>query len=122
MPVYRALMTLERSRNSAVDDPLYSRYRLPIPLNLGVVKCGNWPSSVPEELVLEGRYGIGVDEDVASAHLVFEKAVADAAASDDWLLSHPPLVEWRGGQFHPARTPPGHHLTSTVAGADRGAG
>jgi acetylornithine deacetylase len=119
MPIYQALITLERSRNSSVDDPLYSRYQLPIPLNLGVVKCGNWPSSVPEELVLEGRYGIGVDEDVASAHLAFEKAVADATASDDWLLSHPPLVEWRGGQFNPARTPTEHHLTTTVAGAYR---
>lgn len=119
MPIYEALMRLERRRNSAVDDPLYSRYRLPIPLNLGVVKCGNWPSSVPEELVLEGRYGIGVDEDVASAHTVFIKAVADAVASDDWLRSHPPLVEWRGGQFNPARTPTGHRLTTTVATAYR---
>jgi len=117
MPIYNALMSLEKTRNAAVNDPLYSRYRLPIPLNLGVVKCGNWPSSVPEELVLEGRYGIGVDEDVSSAHRAFEKAVADAVASDAWLRGHPPIVEWRGGQFTPVRTPTDHPIVKMVADA-----
>jgi acetylornithine deacetylase len=117
MPIYNALMNLEKTRNAAVKDPLYSRYRLPIPLNLGVVKCGNWPSSVPEELVLEGRYGIGVDENVASAHYAFEKTIADVVSSDAWLRENPPTLEWRGGQFTPVRTPTDHPLVKMVADA-----
>ncbi len=117
MPIYNALMNLEAKRNSEVRDPLYSRYRLPIPLNIGVVKCGTWPSSVPEELVFEGRYGIGVDEDVDEAHRAFEDAVSNAAGSDDWLSIHPPKIEWVGGQFNPARTPMDNRISTTLAKA-----
>ena len=117
MPIYNALMELEAKRNSKVRDPLYSHFKLPIPLNLGVVKCGAWPSSVPEELILEGRYGIGVDEDVAEAHRAFEDAVSAAAGFDDWLTVHPPEIEWVGGQFNPARTPRDSIISTTVAGA-----
>ena len=117
MPIYNALMELEAKRNSEVSDPLYSRYKLPIPLNIGVVKSGTWPSSVPEELVLEGRYGIWVDEDVGLAHRAFEDAVSNAAASDDWLSIHPPEIEWVGGQFNPARTPKDSLISTMLAEA-----
>ena len=117
MPIYNALMNLEAKRNSEVRDPLYSHYRLPIPLNIGVVKCGAWPSSVPEDMVLEGRYGIGVDEDVFEAHRAFEDAVSATAGLDDWLSNHPPEIEWVGGQFNPARTPRDSMISTTVAKA-----
>ena len=119
MPIYNALMSLEIKRNSEVHDPLYSRYRLPIPLNIGVVKCGSWPSSVPEELVFEGRYGIGVDEDVGVAHRAFEEAVSNASCADDWLNIHPPEIEWVGGQFNPTRTPMDNSVSTTLAKAYR---
>jgi len=117
MPVYNALMDLEKRRNTGVKDPLFATYRLPIPLNIGIVQCGNWPSSVPEKLIFEGRYGIGVDEDVSEARRVFEEAVARAASLDDWLKKHPPTIEWWGGQFNPARTSVDHPLTTTLAKA-----
>ena len=117
MPIYNALMKLEAKRNSEVKDPLYSSYRLPIPLNIGVVKCGTWPSSVPEELTLEGRYGIGVDEDVSEAHRALEEAVSTAASRDEWLRAHQPEIEWVGGQFNPARTPRDSAISTTVAQA-----
>jgi acetylornithine deacetylase len=114
MPIYRALTDLEKIRNESVTDPLYTRYKLPIPLNLGVVRCGNWPSTVPEGLVLEGRYGIGVDENFTEARQRFEEAVQHAADTDDWLTTHRPVVEWRGGQFTPARTPITEPIVKTL--------
>jgi acetylornithine deacetylase len=33
------------------------------------------------------------------------------------LREHPPVVEWWGGQFYPARTPLDHPLVETVTGA-----
>jgi len=117
MPIYKTLTSLEAKRNSEVRDPLYTGYRLPIPLNIGVVKCGSWPSSVPEELEFEGRYGIGVDENVAEAHKAFENAVSIAAESDDWLRIHPPEIEWVGGQFNPARTSRDNLISTTLAEA-----
>jgi len=117
MPIYSALIDLERKRNEAIDDPLYTQYRLPIPLNIGTVRCGSWPSSVPEKLVFEGRYGIWVDENVDEAHRTFEGAVARAAGTDDWLKGHPPEIEWWGGQFNPARTPLDHPIVTTLSDA-----
>ena len=93
LPIHSALMELERARNSRVQDPLFSRYRLPYALSIGKLQAGDWASSVPESLVFEGRYGVAVGEDVAAARLLFEEAVARAAEADPWLQDHPPAVE-----------------------------
>jgi acetylornithine deacetylase len=84
---------------------------------VGNVRAGTWASSVAESLVFEGRYGISVDEDQMAARRSLEEAVAGAAESDPWLRDHPPVVEWWGGQFYPARTPLEHPLVQTIAGA-----
>ncbi len=117
VPIHQALLELERERNERLQDPLYSRYRLPHALCIGNVRAGTWASSVAESLVFEGRYGISVDEDQDAARRALEEAVAEAAQADPWLRDHPPVVEWWGGQFYPARTPVEHPLVRTVAGA-----
>ena len=117
IPLHEALMTLERERNERHQDPLYARYKLPNALCIGNVKAGTWASSVAESLVFEGRYGIAVDEDQEAARRDFEAAVAEAAQTDPWLRDHPPVVEWWGGQFYPARTPVDHPLVQTISGA-----
>ena len=114
MPIYAALTKLEKDRNSEVDDPLYSRYSLPIPLNLGKIQAGNWPSTVPESLVLEGRYGIGVGEDLDEARRVFEKTLSVTVEADPWLREHRPDMEWWGGQFKPASIPVDDPITLAV--------
>jgi len=117
IPIHEALMTLERERNEELKDPLYERYELPYALCIGKVRAGTWASSVAESLVFEGRYGVAVDEDAATARRSLEEAVAQAAFTDPWLRDHPPLVEWWGGQFDPARIPADHPLVESVTGA-----
>jgi len=117
VPLYQALMALERERNGGARHPLYGRYRLPYPLCIGKVSAGDWPSSVAERLVCEGRYGVAVGEEVATARQQFEATVARAAQADPWLCEHPPLVEWWGGQFEPASIPADHPVVETVAQA-----
>ncbi|HUW95804.1 MAG TPA: ArgE/DapE family deacylase [Anaerolineae bacterium] len=116
VPVHEALMELERERNERLQDPLYARYRLPHALCIGNIRAGTWASSVAESLVFEGRYGIAVDEDQDAARRSLEEAVAEAAQADPWLRDFPPVVEWWGGQFYPARTPVEHPLVQTIAG------
>ena len=117
IPVHAALMELERERNAGVRDPLYARYALPYALCIGRVSAGNWPSSVAERLVCEGRYGVAIGEDLAEARRRFEAAVAQAAQADPWLREHPPIVEWWGGQFEPANVAVDHPIVTTVADA-----
>lgn len=117
LPIHAALLELERERNRAVKDPLYRRYRLPFALSLGRVEAGNWSSSVPDRLVVEGRYGVAVGEPPEAARRTFEAAVGAAAAGDPWLRDHPPRIDWWGGQFDPASIPTDHPLTITVGQA-----
>jgi acetylornithine deacetylase len=116
-PVHAALMELERERNARAHDPLYARYRLPYALCIGTLRAGDWASSVAESLTFEGRLGVAPGEAMADAQRELELAVARAAAADEWLRDHPPLVSWWGGQFAPARTAPDHPIVQTVAGA-----
>lgn len=104
-PIHDALLALEAARNARLRQPLFERYRLPYALSIGRVWAGDWPSSVPDLLVCEGRYGIAPGEDAAAARTEFERAVADGAGRHPFLRDHPPTVEWWGGRFLPAATP-----------------
>lgn len=116
-PVHDALLALEASRNQRLRQPLFARYRLPYALSIGRISAGDWPSSVPDLLVCEGRYGIAPGEDAAAAKAEFEHAVANAARAHAHLSAHPPAVEWWGGQFMPAATPMDASIVSSVTAA-----
>jgi acetylornithine deacetylase len=102
IPLFNALRDLETERNKGIEDPLYSRYGIPYPINIGTVHGGSWPGSVPESLVFQGRVGVVVGERVEDARRSVEDAVARAAETDPWLKENPPRLEWSGYQFDPA--------------------
>jgi acetylornithine deacetylase len=112
-----ALRDLERRRNARLQHRLFSSYEIPFAISIGKVAAGAWASSVPERLVLEGRYGIGIGEDSREAERAFEAAIAAAARDDAWLREHPPVVEWWGARFEPAAIPADHPLVSVLSGA-----
>ncbi|MGH9391746.1 MAG: ArgE/DapE family deacylase, partial [Vicinamibacteria bacterium] len=99
-PVFRALESLERERHRGFRHPLYPEGDLVAPLSIGKVEAGNWPSTVPEELRAEGRFGIFPGEDCASAREAFEAAVR-GVRDDPWFSENPVGVEWFEGQFEP---------------------
>jgi acetylornithine deacetylase len=115
-PVWRALNDLEARRNRDVD-PLTSRWDIAYPLSIGTVRCGDWPSSVPDLLVAEGRLGVAIGEPMEHARQEFEQAVAEACESDEWLRANPVEVEWWGGQFASGRLPEDSDLLGLVASA-----
>lgn len=111
--VHRALREFERQRNAEAP-PLFAHLDLAWPLSVGIVRAGDWASTVPDRLVAEGRYGMRVDETIPAAIAAFEAAVADACAADGWLVDHPVRVSWPGGMFAPGAMPEGHHLLDDV--------
>jgi len=115
--VHRALLDLERDRNTRDIDPLFSWMKLPYAICAGRVRGGDWPSSEADWLELEGRYGVAPGEDLDAARRELEDAIAAAALQDEWLTEHPPTVEWWGGQFLPGRTDTSHPIVTTVSGA-----
>jgi acetylornithine deacetylase len=116
VPVLEALAGLEARRNTDVD-PLVGVWTLPYPLSIGTLSSGDWPSSVPDLLVAEGRIGVALDEPVAAARDALEAAVAEVCAADPWLSDHPVTVEWWGGQFASGRLPAGTGLVERVSSA-----
>jgi acetylornithine deacetylase len=116
--VYDALRQLEDRRNARVpDDPLFARYALPFPISVGTISGGDWASSVPDHVAMEGRLGVIPGETLETARADLEEAVAQAARRDDWLSTHPPIVEWWGGRFLPSRMSTDHPLTVALAEA-----
>ncbi len=111
-PILAALEALEDERNAAGDAAVPGA--LPFPICVGKLWGGEWASSVAEEVVMEGRYGVRPGEDPSVARAALESVVARAAAEDPWLCDHPPRVEWWGGRFEAARVDPNTGIAATV--------
>lgn len=116
LPIRAALVELERLRN-AHPDPLFDGNSLPYPISIGMLRAGDWASSVPDLLVAEGRLGVQLGEPVALARAALEAAVAEACQRDPWLRDHPVRVGWPGGQFASGQLDAAHPLVDEVIGA-----
>lgn len=122
MVVYRDLVDFERERNRGVDDPRLGHLAAPYPICVGTVRGGEWASTVPESVRAEGRFGMGVREDVAAARRALEARVAACCARDDFLRGNPAGVEWWGGQFAPCETPDDAAIVRVARAAARDLG
>jgi acetylornithine deacetylase len=83
---------------------------LPYPTNLGRISGGDWSSTVPDRVTVEGRYGVRVGETPEQAEQALRDAVAAACAGDEWLRDHPASIEITGGRFASAVVPHTHAL------------
>jgi acetylornithine deacetylase len=119
LPLYAAMRAFEAERNRDVVDPLFADYDVPFALCIGTLRSGIWASTVAESLTCEGRLGVAVGEDPAEVRRAFAAVIDDAASADPWLRDQPPVLEWWGGQFHPAAIPADHPIATTVAAAHR---
>jgi acetylornithine deacetylase len=112
--LHRALLAYEARRNAEIDHPLYAPIANKIPINIGKIEAGSWPSSVPEWLVAEGRVGLVPGEDLDAFRAAFVAEIARVAADDPWLREHPPRLEWFSGQFAPAEVSADSPLVALV--------
>ncbi len=110
LDIHRTLIQLERERNSEVEHPLLGKLPLPYPLSIGRVQAGNWSSSVPEELIFEGRIGVAMGEASDAVRRQFERTLLNLAEEDPWLRDHPLEIKWSGGQFESGEIPLHHPL------------
>jgi acetylornithine deacetylase len=108
--VHQALRALEARRNVDVH-ALMSHRPIPYPLSIGTLRAGDWPSSVPDLLVAEGRLGVALEESVEDARADLEQCLAE--------LGHPVEVQWYGGQFAPGVLPVGSPLLEQVSAVHR---
>jgi acetylornithine deacetylase len=114
VPIFENLRELEQERNGVLSHPLYDRVENKVPINVGVVRAGNWASTVPESLIAEVRVGLFPGEEVGPFRDLVSERIAAVAERDPWLREHPPELEWFGGQFAPAEVPPDAPICEAV--------
>lgn len=112
--VNNRILELEKIRNSKVNDSHYKDNPIPFPINIGVIKGGNWPSSVPDEVVLEGRIGVAPNEFLHDVRKELELFLTELQIHDDWFYEHPVTIEWFGAHWIPNEIAKDHPFVELV--------
>jgi acetylornithine deacetylase len=113
----RALEADEAARNGAETDPLMTAHGLPYPTIVGIVRGGDWASTVMDRVVADGRYGVRLGQTWRDAEADLRACIQAACAADDFLRDHQATVELTGGRFSSARVPADHPLPVGLAAA-----
>ena len=88
IPIVAALRRLEAELNESPPPP-YDELEHPINLNVGVVRGGDWPSTVAAECTLSCRLALFPGQEVAWLQGRVEDAIAAAAAAHPYLVGSP---------------------------------
>ncbi|WP_147533670.1 peptidase [Bacillus marasmi] len=117
--IIQKIHQLEKIRNERMNDPLYEKIKIPIPINIGKINSGTWPSSVPDLAIIEGRMGVAPNETMEAAEKEMESILEELKAVDPWFKEHPPTIEWFGGRWLPGDLDIEHPFVEAVASAYR---
>ena len=102
-PLIAALRGLEKRLN-AQGHPAFPGMEHPCNFNLGTIRGGDWPSTVPAWAEFSGRLGFWPDIDFEGVRGLMEAAISRVAETDPWLSQHPPELEFYGFRS------PGHRV------------
>ncbi|CCF15504.1 peptidase, ArgE/DapE family protein [Brevibacillus laterosporus GI-9] len=114
MTVIRQIQRLEQERNQRMSDPLYAKLPIPIPINLGVIQGGKWPSSVSDLVTIEGRMGVAPGEEMEMAKIEMQAALQKLTEEDEWFVDHPVEMEWYGARWVPGEVEMDHPLLARL--------
>ena len=102
--IFEAIQILDRDRHLHYENRIFEFDDNIAPISIGTVAAGDWLSTVPETLVAEGRFGVFPGETLPKARAALLECLAKVTATDPWLQTHPPSLEWIEGQFEPGLT------------------
>jgi acetylornithine deacetylase len=106
---------LEMKRNKQITDPLYEKIPIPIPINIGKIEGGDWPSSVADLVKIEGRMGVSPGEQMKEAKHEMENWLVKLKDVDSWFSEHPVKVEWFGARWVPGSIEVEHPLVKALS-------
>lgn len=117
--IYRALMKLNEERQKRVRYE-YAESEAPhmegraTTINVGVIRGGDWPSTVAGWAELECRIGWPPGESINDVKREIEYTIMEASRRDPWLKDHPPKIEWFGWRAEPAEQDVNHPIVKLV--------
>jgi acetylornithine deacetylase len=114
LAVVEHIRNLETKRNEKISDPLYEKIPIPIPINVGKIEGGDWPSSVADLVKIEGRMGVSPDESIEDAKAEMESWMQKLKDVDPWFEEHPPKFEWFGARWLPGSIDTEHALMNAL--------
>ncbi|HWO98254.1 MAG TPA: peptidase [Bacillus sp. (in: firmicutes)] len=108
------LRELEVKRNRRIQDSLFKQNAIPIPITIGKIEGGTWPSSIADTVTLEGRMGVGWNEQLDEARREMEEWLERLHGKYPCFEEHPVVLEWFGAQWLPVDMNPSHELVKVL--------
>ena len=102
--IQQSILKFEKERHDSFNAPYFESKDRVAPINIGTIKGGEWHSTVPESVVVEGRFGVFPSETTSNARDAFEDHISKISNNDPWLKENPPVIEWFEGQFESGQT------------------
>jgi acetylornithine deacetylase len=112
-----ALRDFEQQMRESFPDPALASVASPYNVNVGTVRSGDWPSSVPGRAVLGVRVGFPRAWSPAEAFERVTAAIMAGAIADPWLIMHPPVVRETGFRAEGFLLERDHPLAEAMAAA-----
>ncbi len=94
-PLFKALRNLEKDLNRTPSAG-FENIDHPANLNIGIIKGGDWPSTVPALAEFHCRIGFLPGTTYQQIQSMVIQTIAAAAAEDEWLSGNLPQVDFYG--------------------------
>jgi len=107
----------ERWNQEDMRHPSYAGDKHPVNFNLGVIRGGEWASSVPTECTFHMRVGFFPGVKLAEVRKMIKQTIADAAAAIAGMKDTPPVVEFVGFQAEGCTVDPNEEMMRALADA-----
>jgi acetylornithine deacetylase len=116
MRLIPALKELEAEMAAALTGP-FAGLDHACNVNVGVIRAGDWPSSVPGAATLGVRVGFPPSWTPGQALDRIRQVVTRVALADPWLRQHPPRIRPHGFRAEGYHIDPAHPLVAALAAA-----
>nr|MDO8132806.1 ArgE/DapE family deacylase [Candidatus Njordarchaeum guaymaensis] len=115
--IYEAVSDFSLMRQTEAKHPLWDLYPpdVPkVPTAICKISGGEWPSSTPTKVTLEGSLECLPKEDINEIKRRFKNYIMKVAQLDPWLSKNKPVVEWFGLWMEPSEIKPDHPIVKQV--------
>lgn len=119
IPVITALRQLEMDLNLEKRHPFYQELPHPINLNIGIMRSGDWPSTVPSECVIECRLSCQPGGNVDKLQERVRETIRNISQTDKWFMENPPQIEFFGFRAEPSVVDPNASAMQVLADCHR---